>query len=147
MSRRAGWRLSTAAAFVVRTLPLLVTASILAACHDPGLGPVQYCAEDLTLPVPGNDQQCGVKYTACSDSFACSWVIECVPNAEGSAASCTCREADPQVHCNVGLRTPWPSTALCGAITAGDRPMIRQLAVGGCFPGMSPTMDEFSRIP
>lgn len=118
----------------VRAGLLLCTMGV-AACPDPGLEPKQYCSEQISTPSP---QACVIGYDVCSDSFACSFEVECTP----STGTTTCRCFSDQASCH--LDVTFESSEICEAASATDHTHLRELITDACTLGSD---TDFSRIP
>lgn len=108
----------------------------VAACRDPGLEPKQYCSEEVSTP---SAQTCVIDYGVCSDSFACSFQVECVPST-ATMVKCRCTSAQANCHLDV----PFESSELCQAASAADHSRLRELIASSCTLGND---TDFSRIP
>ena len=115
-------------------LALILGLSGIAGCPDPGLEPKQYCSEEISTP---SAQACVIDYGVCSDSFACSFQVECTP-LTGTTATCRCT-SQPNCHGD----TTFESSEICQAASAADHTRLRELITSGCALGSD---TDFSRI-
>lgn len=120
----------------MREVLLFLCVGACAGCPDPGLTQMAFCQENLVGPAGGD--ACSVEYTACEDSFVCSWRVEC--SSSGGKTTCSCKAA---AGCHIDAT--WETEDVCSAVSASDRGAVRDLVVQKCL-GMSPGDVDFSRI-
>ncbi|TMQ09394.1 MAG: hypothetical protein E6J90_38115 [Deltaproteobacteria bacterium] len=116
----------------------LVALVALGGCGDPALERPAYCQEVLSATASG----CGVAYTACASSFACSWHVTCSTDASGSA-SCSCVSDTSSAQCHLG--PAFTTGTLCIAAASGDRAGVRAVVIPACL-GVQPGNIDFSSI-